>query len=186
MRRGYTLLEVVVTAVILAVVGAAATSTLAAYKSQKTVASAAVTLDSLARAYGTFHRTVARYPGNLQYLVQYTSGAFPTSCPGTTFTPPLGGWKGPYFHQTFNTATGLDIGVGQVRNAVTRTPTTATRGTVQIFIDNISLQDAFALNDLLDGPGETAVSSTGFFQWTMSSTSVVSAAFVVVGVTNIC
>lgn len=194
-RQGLTLLEVVISTIIITVLAAAMIPALNSYNSQKTVAAAAVILDSIARATVAFDRSaVARHPGAVIDLVDPIASTSSTSCNGSnggtisTYGGQAGSWVGPYFNRSFNPTTGLDIGIGVVRNTMRRTSANNVMGTLNVFIDRISYADVMALNDLLDGynEGATTSSAMGFLRWTYSSTGIVSAAYIVIGVDNSC
>jgi hypothetical protein len=108
----------------------------------------------------------------LVYPITSNSLAMPNSCGGTFQTSTAAStWAtfGPFLKRTVSTTQGLATPIGRINNTLTRT--LAIQGThtqpvsIQLFMDSIDVNDAAALDLLVDGAAGT---NAGTLQYSIS------------------
>lgn len=173
-RTGFTLIEVLVTVVVIGVLAAvvipAVTSQVGAGDSTRVFAD----LNSIRTGIENFAITVRAFPGDLDDL----ANPIATGDLDLSGTPYLDGqiaaWKGPYIEQPVASSTGSHIfnafqtGYGAfIDNKLALCNPCSPPLPVYILITlrNLSQTQALAINDLIDGFGETNASTIGRFRF---------------------
>ena len=111
---------------------------------------------------GSFKRHVGVYPGAVSHLTRPISTAQTSIC-GLAYTAVnTAGWNGPYLNRTAP-ATGIPIGIGVVRNAMTRDPASGGLAPVlRVHVDSVMIDDAGELDLEVDGVRD---STAGTVRW---------------------
>ena len=167
--RGFTIAELIVACAVLAILGSAVVPTVAAYLNRKRITDSLDTLASLAIGINAFRATVLNWPGRLSDLTTNIVAGQSTACTGVAYTlPSRWATSGPYFDQAIPT-TGFQLPIGVANDALQRVPNSAATGFLNIVIPGVRFQDAQAMNDIGDGPGDTnqpdRSNTTGLLQW---------------------
>lgn len=169
MRPGFTLAEVVVATIIMAVIAAVAVTSLAGYYNQKRVAETAVILASLGTSLNNnntagggmgFLQIVARkYPRQLNHLTRQILTT-DLSCIGAVYTAANAtAWAtaAPYSGLNIIQGQGVATPLGWVHDSVVKgTAGAGTAGWVELHIDSLSPDDAQALDILIDNTSNAA------------------------------
>ncbi|MGI9077559.1 MAG: type II secretion system protein [Gemmatimonadaceae bacterium] len=197
-REGLSILEVLVSLVILAVIGAAIFSSTNPEKEddQARTQAVATKLTELREAIAgfeptqtasSFHQTTGVYPSRLSHLTAPIAMTQNNSC-GAPYTGNLPGtnvasWVGPYYSFEMKTA-GTLLGQGfMTQDLMVRTPTVAgvypaiQPGTLAIRFPSVAIDDANALELLIDGTVNTAA---GHVRFTPSGTAPVQVDYMIV------
>jgi prepilin-type N-terminal cleavage/methylation domain-containing protein len=162
-EEGFSLVELLVTVVILVTLAVVVTPSIVGARDADRVISSARWLDDFAHGIynpdstaGSFRADLRRYPGALEHLTRQIQTTDVNSC-GVTYNPGdviPDKWRGPYLNRVVNTS-GIPIGIGTVRNQLTRDHASTVRNSVlRIHVDNVIIEDAMALDarvDLSDG-----------------------------------
>ncbi|MBA2686564.1 MAG: prepilin-type N-terminal cleavage/methylation domain-containing protein [Gemmatimonadaceae bacterium] len=161
-RKGFSIFEAVVSAAILAILGAAILPAVASYRSQARVNQTATDLLQIGAAVQKFELTafVGAYPGALSDLTTEFALTSSTSCvsPNRTYTAEgatLAKWRlgGPYLDKLIP-QTGLLLGVGVANNTLERSSANTSVGFLNLRIPGVAYEDALALNDVMDGQSD--------------------------------
>lgn len=188
LRRGFTIIELVVVIAILAILGAVIVSTTggssaSGQSDQERINMVANELDILSRALAffeptkapiSFKQTVGVYPSRLSHLTDAITTAKPNSC-GVNYTAgQVALWTGGYYTRELPT-TGLFLATGfTLQDLLVRTPAnvnTQQHGTIAIVIPGVELSDAMLLDQTVDGI-PSATGATVLFTPNNSSTPV--------------
>lgn len=165
-RPGFTLAEIVVSAVILTVIAAIALPSYAGYNNAKRASDTATILNSLALSLNNYNnqagptgylQTVGKYP---QFLHHLTS-AITTSdkqCSGAVYTTTqVSNWlkHAPYSGLDIVTSNGVSTPLGWVHDSVIKGTHTGAFGSsqsgwVELHIDSVSTTDVLSLDSLVD------------------------------------
>ena len=195
-RTGFTLIEVLVTVVVIGVLAAvvipAVTAQVTAGDSSRVVSD----LNNLRTGIENFDIAVRQFPGDVDDLVnkpgtsQSTSGQLvDRDIYGSLYTG-ASSWAGPYIEAalpssaTSSTAsvsatafsTGYSATINNKFLGCTMTDTSAACATaspdyIAVQIDNLTVAQAGSLNDVIDGTGETNSSTAGKFRVFTSGTT---------------
>lgn len=164
---GFTLIEVVVAAAILAILSAVAFPVIAEQVERRRVDSAIDTLKKLADAVTSFRANVGQNPGRLVDLSSPISVSGTNSCGTAYTTPAVNLWAGPYYTKQVLIATGLPLSednLGRVQNTLVRIPAgVATPGSLAFQVTSIPLDKVTELDAAVDGDGSA---TTGRVRWT--------------------
>jgi len=98
----------------------------------------------------------SEYPNNLTHLVNPVTTAQSNICGRAYDTGDVGEWNGPYLNQDVPT-TGVKTGIGTINAATVLLSATM----MAMRMPNVSWEDAVALNDVVDGDGNTVSGSPG-------------------------
>ena len=184
-RAGFTLLEVVVAAVILAMLAAVTTPYLIEFIDKQRAQTTADKLSAIATGIASFASAVhsaaaatsTTYPGKISELANVIvaastvthnscgSGGGASNFNATAVTS----WNtsGPFVTFMINT-TGYVTPLGTIADSLVRTPaTTATVGTLQLRLPTVDADDAAELDRLVDGSDGSAA---GVVRWTANVT----------------
>ncbi len=166
-RRAFTLVEIVVALAVILILAAVALPNLAGYLDQQRIQTTATQLatvrDGLYNTTAgavTFRQRVGSNAGRLSELsapiiagnASYATGT-DDSC-GTTFTNgQRNNWNanGPFMTYNSDRTTGLMTPIGMAQDSLTRIPFSANPGQLRINFLSVSLEDAVALDELVDG-----------------------------------
>ena len=201
-RRGFTLIEVLVTLILLAVLAAAVFPIVTQQSDQGDPVRVASDLGSIRSAVEQFRLDVRpSWPGDLEDLA-FAPGNSATTDPDLNRTA-IGNfakWNGPYIDAAMTANnTALETGValttafgGEVQSDLVclsagittvdlSTTDCASGNAVAVEIANIDLTEARKLEEIIDGGDGTAVNLTGKFRHDGTATPAATTAFYVVG-----
>src|SRR5688500_18482326 len=123
--RGFTIIEVIVAAAIIATLSAVVFPVVAEQIEQRRVDKAITTFKSLADAVTAFRANVGMNPGRLVHLSDPILSTDLNSCGVAYGVPAANLWAGPYYTRQILVATGLPLSednLGRVQNTLVRTP----------------------------------------------------------------
>ncbi len=159
-RAGFSLFEAVVATAILAIIGAAILPSIAGNQKQKLINQTAEELLAIGAAVQKFELNVnvGAYPGKLSDLTSEISTGDATSCATRTYAneaATVDKWRvgGPYLDRVVPT-TGLQLSIGTANNLLTRSSSNNWVGFLLVTVPNFEYEDALAINDAMDGPGD--------------------------------
>lgn len=167
-RHGFTLIEVVVAALIVGLLSAVAVPQLIDFIDYQRSNTTATTLTALGTGVSKFGTLVTVNPlrvNELANVIVATSAASHNSCQATFTVAQVTNWNtnGP-FVSFYIPTTGLVTPIGTLADSMIRNPlTTATAGTLAIQITNVDTVDAARLDKIIDGGDGNAAGSV---QWT--------------------
>jgi prepilin-type N-terminal cleavage/methylation domain-containing protein len=168
-RRGFTLAEVVVATIVLAIVAGVAVASFAGYNNQKRVAETAEILASLGTSLNNnntagggmgFLQTVSRkYPRQLNHLTRQILRTDLSCIAAVYVTADTVAWRtwAPYSGLNIIQGQGVATPIGWVHDSVVKgTAGAGTAGWVELHIDSISPDDAQSLDILVDNSSNAA------------------------------
>jgi prepilin-type N-terminal cleavage/methylation domain-containing protein len=167
--RGFTILEVMISCAILAILGSLTVPSIASYVQHRRIRESVTTLEQLAVAINSFHATVNNWPAHLSDLTTNISAGQHTACTGVDYLFPTR-WVngGPFFGQAIP-RTGFKLPIGVANDSLERVPNSAATGMLNIVIPNVRFQDAQAMNDISGGPGDVngpdRSNTSGVIRW---------------------
>lgn len=177
-NAAFTLMEVIVSLVVVLILAAVAVPSLAGYLDQKRVEAAATQLATIRDAlYNTaasnvaFWQRVTKGASRLSQLsTVINTSAFPAlgggnSCHAVFAGADVTRWRnfGPFVNFPIDAATGLVTPIGIAADTITRVPFSANPGQARInFLNSVTLSDAQELDVLVDAGNGSA---TGVVQW---------------------
>ena len=197
-KFGFTLVEVLVTTVVIGVLAAVVLPALAKQTSAADPARLASDLNNLKMGIEMFAQNVRpEFPGDLEDLVREpnTTGSSASTAAGDLAldgnaysATTVDKWKGPYVAQMLteapaasgntNWAAGAggffenDLKICDVSAATTCTEVTSGDGAfVTVQMNTLGTTEAANLNDILDGAGEANSTTAGMFRWNVVSGS---------------
>jgi prepilin-type N-terminal cleavage/methylation domain-containing protein len=174
MRRGlrgrlaFTLVEIIVALVVLAVLAAMLYPTAAGQLRQGQSTALANQLDNLRVAIANYRTNVQRFPSQLTQLTAVPPGSGANDLCGTALPAAnIALWRGPYITQVI-LATGMPVGDATIQNAITRVPAggVGQPGTLQITVADVDNDYADDLERQFDGNANFA---TGTITWTATT-----------------
>jgi prepilin-type N-terminal cleavage/methylation domain-containing protein len=182
LRRGFTILEIVIAVSVMAVLAALTIPTITRYLDQQEIDTTASTLSSLAAGVMQFQSVVSGTPFRITQLARNITSLDTTSCSGvgnalprTTFTVATAAkWAngGPFYNKATNPQ-GFPLPIGTANDTLFRTSNSSTPGFLQIRINPVRFQDAILLNDAIDGSTDVnqanRSNTTGAVQWGLPS-----------------
>jgi general secretion pathway protein G len=182
-RRGFTLIEVLVTVVVIGVLAAvvipAVTSQVGAGDSTRVLAD----LNSVRTGIENFAITVRAFPGDMDDLANPITTGDGTGSPVVNFTSgQVDAWSGPYIEKTVSSTNvtlffdAFPTGLGaSIENRLDfcdisyQTIAVVCRNVganyVAILINHLTLAQDTVLNDLIDGVGESNAATSGRFRF---------------------
>lgn len=157
--RGFTVVELIVTIVLLTSIAAVVTPAVVGALDARRVRVAARALEDLARAVhdpdstaGSFRADVGRYPGALEHLTRQITIADANGC-GIAYRPGdiiPEKWRGTYVNRVIDDA-GVPIGIGTAMNQMTRDdPSNVRNSRMRIHVTGVAPEDAAALDARID------------------------------------
>jgi prepilin-type N-terminal cleavage/methylation domain-containing protein len=166
-RNGFTLMEVAVAAVLIAVLAAATIPTLSEFMSGRDASTVASQLSQIAAGIATFKSSVLTtasstsntYPQFISQLTNPITTSNRNSCYGTHTVTAVSSWAatGPFV--SFNIPVGgLYTPLGVIQDSMFRSPSSATAGTLAIRM-SVDSMDAIRLDRVIDG-GDGAAAGT--------------------------
>lgn len=161
--RGFTVVELIVTIVLLTMLAALVTPSVVSTLDARRVRLAARALEDLAAALhdpdstaGSFRSDLGRYPGALEHLTRQITTADVNGC-GIAYRPGdviPDKWRGPYLNRVVDDD-GIPVGIGTAMNDLTRDdPSNVRNSMMRIHVTAVAPADAEALDhrvDLADG-----------------------------------
>jgi prepilin-type N-terminal cleavage/methylation domain-containing protein len=166
-RSGFTLIEVIVAAAIIATLSAIMFPVVAEQIERRRVDNAVTTLKNLADAVTAFRVDVGMNPGRLVDLSSPITSMDLNSCGSSYGTPAANLWAGPYYTKQLLISTGLPLSednLGRVQNVLPRDPAgLSTPGTLAFQVTSIPVEKVTEIDDAVDGDGGV---TTGRVRWT--------------------
>jgi len=176
-RAGLTLIEIVVSLAIVAVLGAVVFQNLAAHADRQRVNESIIALNGLRLSVYRFDSAVGRFPRTIRNLHTKITDTEPTICTALNFSSKgkdggeVGLWEvsargGPFYHYD-TPQSGFPIGIGVVSDTFTRDPATAANedrsfGWLQIVVRGVTDDDVTEANLLTDRDGSA---TNGAVRW---------------------
>jgi type II secretory pathway pseudopilin PulG len=163
--RGLTLMEILVSLILVALVFAVMLPTVTRRISDGEASSISSTLDALRQGVLEYRADVRRYPTHLRYLTA-APGSAVDICNQTVPSSFLSGWKGPYVNRTITTG-GLVVGDMTVLDSIGRTTfTSSTTGDLSIRVQDV---DSVAARRIEREQDATPDFSAGAIRWVQTS-----------------
>lgn len=165
-RRGFTLIELAVGLVIIAMLAGVVVPQVVARLTSGQTASMGASLQSVQTAIINYRTDVGRYPRLLSYLTTAPTGSSVDTCNRTLPTASVNAWRGPYLNRTLTTA-GLRTSSGLIQDSIRRNPTTySTTGTIRLTASTVDIE----VVDELEANYDAAVdSAAGAIQYAVST-----------------
>lgn len=161
-RAGFTLVEVVLAIVIVALVSGVVVTQVIGRLDDGGAAALSRNLDAVTDAAQNFRRDVRRYPSSLAQLSAPLAAGATDLCGQPIPSRFRAGWRGPYLERAVG-AGGLTSGGGVIRNALSRDPAGPGYGQLQLHADEVERPVAEKLENSFDGDGNLAA---GTVRWT--------------------
>ena len=180
-RQGFTLAEVAIAAVIIAIMAAVTAPSLVSFIDKERAQTTADKLSAIATGIAGFEAaihtaagaTTDAYPGRISYLTNAITTTEFTTCHTTFTSTSTTQWNtsGPFL--TFYIPVGgLNTPLGIIQDSMIRTPSstgpTALPGTLALHMTGVDASDAAMLDQVVDG-GDGG--SAGVVQYTVSGTT---------------
>lgn len=169
MRRGYTLIEVLVTVTLFALIAAILAPVLFTGQGAEKLYKAEQSLKEMTDAIVAFNRDVSRWPSAMSQLVDPIQLLDRDIC-GGLYLGRQTRWNGPYWGTLIPTG-GLPVGIGTAQNAFGYRVETG-HDVLTIIINDVEESDAIAFNAQIDGDDDAG---GGVVQWGAASGGVVTA-----------
>lgn len=179
-RKGFTLAEVAVAALIIAIMAAVSAPSLVSFLDNQRAKTAASTLSDLATGIASFRTSVAVYPLKVSQLTNLIATNQFNSCRTAFSGAQVTNWtnNAPFVTFFVSSTSKLNTPIGTINDSLARTPMTANPGTIAIQMAAVDSADAAELDKVIDG---TSTPSTGVLQYTTPGASVTVSYFVPVG-----
>lgn len=175
-RSGFTLAEVAVAAVLIAILAAVTTPALNSFLQKQKAQTTADKLSAIATGIAAFkaavHTTTAAtsvaYPLRISKLANAITASDLTSCKVTFGATAVTSWNsnGP-FVSFYIPADSFSVPIGMVQDTMVRTPTGTGVGTFAVVILNVDSLDAVDLDQVVDG-GDGLTKGTVQGTWVVS------------------
>jgi type II secretory pathway pseudopilin PulG len=163
-------MEVVVVVAILLILAGATVPVLIGGLERDRVTGAVAVLQDLTEAMTQMRADNQDWPGRVSHLTKAITASDFNVCWSSTYAPgKVSGWEGPYFYRVVP-STGMNIGIGIVKDSLYRSQLVGNDGLLTIQVDNVSQEDAFGLNREVDNDGDVAGRTTGTVQWNATVT----------------
>jgi prepilin-type N-terminal cleavage/methylation domain-containing protein len=163
-RRGLTLIEVVVTVVIISILAAAVAPAIAGILDRERVNSASESIDALVEAISAMRSDNQDWPAKLSHLSVPITVSDKNICGATYSSGKVSQWAGPYISRTIPT-TGVPIGIGTARDSLVREVISGNDAYLKLQVDDVTAEDASELDKLYDNDG----SAGGTIRWGSAS-----------------
>jgi prepilin-type N-terminal cleavage/methylation domain-containing protein len=168
-RRGFSLLEVVVALLIIAILAAVVATTVAGRVRTGASAAFAQTFSALSDAILEFRADVRRYPTHLNYLSAAPPSTEKDLCSQGVPSSYRSNWRGPYVKSAITTS-GLVVSSATIRDSLELDPagpyTVSTTGALVMVASNVDSTVANALELRYDGNSNF---SSGVIRYTVTS-----------------
>lgn len=178
-RSGFTLAEVAVAAVLIAILAAVTTPALSAFLQKQKAQTTADKLSAIATGIAAFksavHTTTAAtsvvYPLRLSYLANAITTTNLTSCKAAFSVTAVTSWNsnGP-FVSFYIPPDSFSTPIGMVQDTMVRSPTGTGVGTFSILLLNVDTLDAVDLDQVVDG-GDGLTKGTVQGSWVVSGST---------------
>ncbi len=167
-RRGFTMVEILVTLAITGVLAAVLWANLGGLHEQARTAKMVENLGTIAQALREFDRQTGRYPEDLSLLTVKPTTSSKDICGNTFPQTAVDRWKGPYVGTAISAA-GIVLEIDTIQDGIKRKPGTpadpSQAGELQVFVNNVTNALALELDADLDGDG---LLTKGPIQWNTS------------------
>ncbi len=187
-RRGFTLAEVAVAALIVAIMAAVTAPSLMSFLDNQRAMTTASTLSDLATGIGSFRTSVGAYPQKISQLTNVIATTQLNSCgagsAAQTFTAAqVTNWNNnaPFVTFFISSTSPLNTPLGTITDLMVRNPVGPSgtlSGTLAIRMSNVDSADAAELDKIVDG---TSTPTTGVLQYTITGSLATISYFVPVG-----
>lgn len=171
LRRGFTVLEIIIAIFMLAVVSAAVIPALMGRIREAQVSALSQTLFSLSLAIVEYRKAVTVNPPQLIYLAVKPATTVTDACLVTQIGANANNWRGPYVSREL-VAGGIGIGDAVISNTLRRVAGPPTI----LFIDVASVDSLAALNIDRQYDGATQTPTTGTVRYQKGAIGAVAAA----------
>lgn len=161
-RAGFTLVEVVVAIVIVALISSVVATQVIGRLNDGGAAALSGNLDAVTDAVQSFRRDVRRYPSSLAQLSGPLSAGAADVCGNPIPSRFRQAWRGPYLERVIGSG-GLPSGGGVIRNTMARDPASGGYGQLFLHADEVEREVAEELETAFDGDGNLAA---GTVRWT--------------------
>lgn len=197
MKKGFTLVEVMVLVTIIAIIASIAVPNIAQYNDEQRIAEAKREIDSIVAGVNRFHTSIANYPSALSHLTDsITTSAGATITPATRksctgFTTSTGfytnnqvtTWRNnaPYFSQPLTTSGYYINNLGTMNDALVRVPSSganAATATLQFNVPGARYEDIADLDTLYDSPSSLG-SALGSIRWSATVNGTATMSYVI-------
>jgi type II secretory pathway pseudopilin PulG len=163
-RTGLTLIEVIVTVLILVMLAAALAPSLIGVLDRERVDAAKETLDGLTAAMTEMRNDNQDWPSRLSHLTTPITTSDKNICQANYSSGKVGNWAGPYLSRVIQT-TGFPISIGIVRDSIVREIISGNDAYAKIQVDSVKQEDASDLDKSYDNDGSAA----GTVRWGSAS-----------------
>jgi prepilin-type N-terminal cleavage/methylation domain-containing protein len=160
-RRAFTVIEIIVAIIILALMSAAIIPALMGRIRDAQSSALAQTLFSLSQAVFEYRKAVTVNPSQLTLLAGKPTGADLDACGAPIGATNANNWRGPYISREL-LSTGVGIGDARIENTLRRVP-----GPPTILFIDVEFVDSLAAVDIdLQYDGGAGTPTTGTVRWT--------------------
>lgn len=173
-RRGFTVIEILIGIFLLAVMSAAVIPALMGRIRDAQTSALGQSLFSLSQAIFEYRKAVTSYPGQLVLLATKPVGTNLDLCGNAIGNGNANSWRGPYVSRALVSG-GIGIGDAQIRDTLRRTPAApALPSTLFIDVVMVDTLSAVDLEAQFDGTPENA--ATGSIRYTTAAIGTIPAA----------
>lgn len=166
-RAGFTLVEVIVTILVIVVLGAVMLPNLLGPVDRARVDQAIESLDAFNDAMTTARDDNQDWPGRLSHLAWPITTSDTNICGDTYAQGKVNNWAGPYLDRNVP-ASGVPIGIGVAQDSLVRQVISGQDGYLIIQVTGVTEEDAEAVNREFDADGDPA---GGSIRWTAPDAS---------------
>ena len=149
-RPGFTLVEIVVAIAIIIILAAALAPGVLGVLDDERVEKAAETLEELVEAMTQMRFDDNDWPGRLSHVAWPITISDVNICGANYTSGKVSQWAGPYVDRVISPGVGLPIGIGRINDVLVREVVSGNDGYLKMQIDSVQIEDAEALNKLVD------------------------------------
>lgn len=149
MRRGFTLVEVLVALAIMVILAATITPNIMGALDRARIERAATTLNAIVEAQASLEADTNHSAKFISQLGEAVASNDPDIC-DKNFTGQASNWAGPYITR-IAPGTGLPVGIGIAQNQFLFTNQSGNQDLATIIVDDVTIEDARSLDLEVDG-----------------------------------